>query len=742
MSSRQIQVETRRDWIAVAVGVSTGAALGLSGLSPTGSTPTDWFLLIVSAVAVVWAGATAPWWALAGAAGIAAAIAEPWLPLLVGVAVLAWSLAVGLAQRNQPVERAVLAGAIVLVLSTARELGAFGVSTAVSVAVAVAIAGFGLSRRSRRVRRIGYVVVGCAAAILVVGTLAVAVAGNSARSDLSAGERAARQGLRQLKAADFEAAQASFVRAGDAFDRAADDVGAIWTAPGRLVPVVSQHHRAADRLATEAASASATVATQLSIIDFDALRIVDGRIDVDAVSGLQEPMAELQQALTDLDGAVADAQNPWLVEPVAERLDDLRLEIDEQRELGDKAVVALDHAPAILGADGERVYFVMFTTPAEARGQGGFMGNYAEITLDDGRITLTDFGRHSDLNRAATEPFDLSEAPTDWLEQYGGEGFARGPGRPVATDVWSIYTISPHFPSTAQVADILYPQSGGGDLDGVINLDVFALEQLVGLVGDIEIDGRARPLNGRNTAEYLLVEQYEADSNAERVDQLEVIALAVTNRLLGGDAPEPIELGRAMAPMVRERRLMAWMDDSDEQALLELVSMDGAVLGGRGDRDAVHVAINNDGTGKMDSYLEREVTYEETPDGDELAITIDHTAPVDSLPGYVTAVSSDLERGEGRWLVTVYSTRPVTAAWLDGEPVGVDAGDEAGLRTAGIKLVLPPGGSATFRVRFGPNTSFDQTKLQVHPQPLVEPEYWSVLGEPQQVLTERDVFDR
>ena len=742
MSSRKLRVDGRSERFVLGVGVITGIGLGLRGLSPTGSPVVDWLLLIAAAVFVVWSGASAAWWALAGAAGIAAAIAEPWLPLLVGLGVLGLALAVGLARRSQPVERAIVVGGILLVLSTSRELGAFGVSTAIAVCVAVALAALGLNRRSRKVRRIGYIAVGAAAAVAVLGTLALVLSGTSARPDLTTGERAARQGLNELEAADFERAQSSFARAAASFQRAADEVGAVWTAPARLVPVVSQHHRAVDRLAAEAAAASATVAAQLDVIDFDALRIVDGRIDLEAVEGLLGPMVELQASLAELDEAVESAQDPWLIEPLADRLDELRLDIAEQRDLGDRAVVALEQAPAMLGAEGERVYFVMFTTPAEARGQGGFMGNYAEITMDDGRIALTDFGRHSDLNRAATAPFDLSDAPADWLAQYGGEGFARGPGRPVANDVWSIYTISPHFPSTARVADLLYPQSGGRDLDGVFNLDVYALAQLVGLVGEVRIEGREEPLDGTNTAEFLLIEQYETDDVADRIDQLEVIARTVTDRLLGGDAPEPIEFGRAMAPMVRERRVMGWLEEPSEQALLELVSMDGAVLGGRGNRDAVHVAISNDGTGKMDSYLERSMTYESTPDGDELSITINHTAPVESLPDYVTAVSSDLERGDGRWLVTVYSSRPVTEAWLDGEPVGVDAGQEAGVETAGIKLVLPPDGTATFRVRFGPNTSFDQTKLFVAPQPLVEPEFWTVLDEEPSVIASREVFGR
>ena len=51
----------------------------------------------------------------------------------------------------------------------------------------------------------------------------------------------------------------------------------------------------------------------------------------------------------------------------------------------------------MLGANGKRVYFIAFTTPTEARGSGGFMGNWAEVTFDKGHISVTGFGRTVDL---------------------------------------------------------------------------------------------------------------------------------------------------------------------------------------------------------------------------------------------------------------------------------------------------------------------------------------------------------
>ena len=39
----------------------------------------------------------------------------------------------------------------------------------------------------------------------------------------------------------------------------------------------------------------------------------------------------------------------------------------------DNVVMAVQVAPSMLGADGERRYFIAFTTPAETRGLGGSM---------------------------------------------------------------------------------------------------------------------------------------------------------------------------------------------------------------------------------------------------------------------------------------------------------------------------------------------------------------------------------
>lgn len=680
--------------VVVAIGAVVGLGLVLEGLRPTGSTPVDAALLIVVGATMVWACATAPWWALVVLAATAAALAPPWLPLIIGLGVLALSLAVGAMKRSQPLERAVVAGGAMLVLSMGRDMWQFGVGSLIGVAVVLVVAALGVWRKTgRERRRAAWTAAGVAAAALVA-MAGLAAAGSSARGDLSEGNDTARAGLQLLERGEFAAAEAQFEQAAASFERAGDALNAPWAQPARLVPVAAQHREAGVELSWSAAEASRTIAEQVRQVDLNSLRVVGGRIDLDAVRALSAPMAEMQSALGDLDEAVQEADSDWLIAPVADRLDDLEADLDEQRDLGDKALAALAVAPAMLGDDGERVYFVMFTTPAEVRGQGGFMGNYAELTVDQGRIAMTAFGRHSDLNRAIEHPVVLEQAPEDWLDMYGQFSFRMGNAGEVGRDPWSMITQSPNFPATASVVNELYPHSGGRELDGVFSIDVFVMEALVDLVGPLEIEGAPEPLTGENTAEFLLLDQYLAvedqESNLQRQDMLESVAFEVVNRLLL-DAPDPLDFGRAMAPFPDERRLYGWAPAPAEQQVLVDAGMDGELFADLDGAPGVMVTLNNAGGSKIDSFLDEQLTVA----GDELRLTLTNNAPAGGYPDYVIGNSSGLPDGTAKYRVTAFATEPIGKAALDGVPLATSASTENGAHAAAAFVNVAPGATRT-----------------------------------------------
>ncbi len=490
-----------------------------------------------------------------------------------------------------------------------------------------------------------------------------------------------------------------------------------------MVPVVAQHRRAATELTDAASSTSRTLDAELSTVDVDALRIVDGRIDIDAIVALRAPLDRVIASVERLDRTLADNRSGWLVPAAKDRVDELAESVADQRELAAKAADALDVIPAMLGADGERVYLLMFTTPGEARGQGGFMGNYAELTAIDGEVTLSDFGRHNDLSNGGGRPRVLRSAPDDWFDRYGPFGYTTGPDDSVGNVPWANITISPHFPSTAQVVAELYPQSGGRELDGVFNLDVFALGQLAGLIGPLEVEGAPFPLTGRNMAPFLLIGQYEIDDFDERTDLLEAVALETIELILGDASPDPVELARRLRPMSLQRRAMAWSAHPSEQAVLSAAGFGGELLDDRQDADSLAVTVVNASGSKIDTFLSRRFTLTEQQDGRmELQLEF-HNDPVLTLPDYVVGNLVGLPRGSSRLFVSIHTSMRLVEARDDDGTIGLQPSLESGLPVYSGYLDLAPDGTATWTASL---EASDADALVLQPQPLVQPEIWTV----------------
>ena len=126
-----------------------------------------------------------------------------------------------------------------------------------------------------------------------------------------------------LKTGDFEGARQGFRLAAGLLRGADDDLNAPWAQPARLIPVVAQHRRAAADLARSAESVSNTIAGVLGEIDFDRLRVVNGTIDIAAITALQEPLARLNAAMADLHSTVDSVNSPWLVAPGSHAVGDV-----------------------------------------------------------------------------------------------------------------------------------------------------------------------------------------------------------------------------------------------------------------------------------------------------------------------------------------------------------------------------------------------------------------------------------
>jgi hypothetical protein len=608
---RRVNLRNINLWVA-GIAIAAGVGAALAGPSPTGSTVIDFGLLLVVVAFSVLVIAAAPW-------------SYPWQGT------------------KRPLVAALVVGVVVQMVSRIGNLWFFGLSSIVGVLPILLVSLIAIHRQTGRRRVLLWSALGGLVAAGLLALLGFGVAAAGARPNLTRGADEAKKALRLLKAGDLEQARLGFQTAAGVLASANDDLSAPWAQPARLIPVVAQHRRAASNLAESAESASKTIVDVLGQIDFNQLRVVNGTIDINAITALRGPLVRLDDALRDLRSTVDSVGSPWLANPVRTRLATFGKELDIEQAESDRARSAVEQAPAMLGGKGKRVYFIAFTTPAEARGLGGFMGNWAEVTIDAGHISVTGFGRTADL-------------------AVNGD-----------TEHWVRITSSPHFPEVAKSIADGYPAFSGHAVDGVFAMDVYTVAALMQLTGPIDLTSIGQTVSATNAAKFLLSDQYAlVQDRAERIDLLEEVARTTIDRLLSTPLPAPPELIKLLSPYAAQNRLVGWSTKASEESLFERMNMSGELptLDGR---DGLAVVVNNVGNNKVDYYLTGEVVYTVNTNPKSgtmsaaLDITLHNDAPVDvTEPGIVFANSEGAPPGTNVMELSVYTVLPVTEITIDG----------------------------------------------------------------------------
>ena len=625
---------------------------------------------------------------------------------------------------HAPIVNAALAGVALNLAARSQLGGVLGASSAVAIAIAGLILIAGLAKRGTVARRV--VVFGSLGLIIaaVAASVAFGAVSMTVADELSDGEQSVREGLQHLGDADIDAALVAFRQANHQFSKAEERLSSPLAGVAAAVPVVAQHRDVSLTVSSEASDVTALLTNLLDGLGPEALTVTDAQIDLDSLDAFTDALEQIQVSLDGLDAEVTRVSSPWLLSPVTVRLDDLSSEISEQRVRAANAIDVMTKLPDMLGAHGERVYLVMFTTPAEARGLGGFTGNWAEITADDGRIAMTDFGRSDELDSAAPAGARTITGPADWLQRYGSYGFNDEPGGTVGATPFKNITMSPLMSSTGSVIAELYPQSGGRKVDGVFAADVYVLAELLRLTGPVDVAGADASINAKNAAEFLLNTQYLLPDKDERVELIEETSRSVVDQSLGGAQLEPNKLLRRLGPLAEQGRLAGWAVRPDEQSLLEQVGLAGTLLP-RSSDDAVTVAFNNAAGNKIDYFLKTSGRYEATIDSagtvdGVFEVRLENTAPTELQPRYVIGNAIDQPPGTNQTYVSIFTALPASDLTVDGVAVPAESGFEAGYYVTSAFVLIPPGQTRTVSVRIsGPFDPVDGYTLLVRSPPTV-----------------------
>ena len=535
------------------------------------------------------------------------------------------------------------------------------------------------------------------AGVLVVFALAVggwlAVTGVQARDHLQAAATDITAAQKSLLASDTAAAQQAIERAATetAAARAATSdpvwqvVGAIPLL-GNTVKTVSLTARAADQVTTQALPPLVTAVRELQP---DKIKAGSGALNLGRVTESAAQLGLSSEALTAAQATLQSAPTTLVLGPVTEAHNTLAVKSAVVQRAVDTGVRVLRVLPALLGADRPRTYFAAFQSPAEIRGTGGFLGTYAIMTVSNGKVSVDRVGTNSELVNFPAPVVDLGP---DYAQLYG-----KSPAS------WVSMNLSPNFPYAAEQWATAWQLQTGQPIDGVIGLDVTALQYLVEATGPVTTpDGRS--LTAVEIVPYFTRDIYAdfGEENSQRKQVQATVASELLIRALSFDG-DPGSLVKALTRSVSGRHLQVWSAAPTAQAALLATPRAGAT---EVTIDPyLQLVLNNGAGNKMDTYLQRTVSYRggacnptERNRASTVEVTLANTLPSSGeVPKYVAGRVVDdrfVATRTNRTIVYIHLSHGagVTSATLAGKPVKLFYGNELGHPVAYTVVELPPGG--------------------------------------------------
>ncbi len=260
----------------------------------------------------------------------------------------------------------------------------------------------------------------------------------------------------------------------------------------RGVRVVSQ---VVDDLATDGLEPLVAVQDQLGD-----LLPKDGKVPLEAVASLEEPVAQAEQAMNEADAELAREDSSGYTGRLKAKYRDLQEKVGNAADAMTSARIAVDVLPAMLGGEVEpRHYLLAFQNNAEVRGTGGLPGRGRGIERP-GRRQARDPAATSPARRSAETP---SHGP---VPDGGGAGaLRRRAGHLLPLDA----NMTPDVPRAAELMLARWEQRfPNKPVDGVLMVDAVAISYLLEATGPVRVGDVE--LTGDNVVEELLHKSYPA----------------------------------------------------------------------------------------------------------------------------------------------------------------------------------------------------------------------------------------
>jgi hypothetical protein len=330
--------------------------------------------------------------------------------------------------------------------------------------------------------------------------------------------------------------------------------------------------------------------------DLESFLPQDGRIPVERLSALQEPVSRAHVAFAEGSSRLDEEDSSSYFGTLKSKYRDLARRIRDAADALDTADTALQVMPDMLGQSGERDYVLFFQNNAEVRATGGLPGALARLNATDGRLELKQ-------QLTATE-FTSIDEPV--LPLSDAEEAIYGPQ--LGTFIQDA-NFTPDFPRTAELIKARWETEQPQEIDGVLAVDPVALSYILAAVGPVVVDDIE--LTSENVVDQLLHQTYLRLDAAGQDDFFRRAAAAVFDKVTSGEG-DPQSILRALAKSGSEHRLYVHSFESEEQIVLDGTEVAGNLVKEPTDEPQVGVYFNDTTASKMSYFLRSTTRVEST----------------------------------------------------------------------------------------------------------------------------------
>ncbi len=417
------------------------------------------------------------------------------------------------------------------------------------------------------------------------------------------GVRELEAGVESLKREDFAASARSFARAAELFETASGDLSE-WNGflveLARFIPGASQV--SSGKYAIEAGKHLALAGQEVNT-----LLLMFGPLDQSLREGQVEGLSLLNifKAAEERGGTTLEHLEAAQAALAKVNVDDLPSDkqaafIELKRRLPEAITLLsgfMEHGTVLhelLGGNGPRKYLFLFQNNQEMRATGGFIGSYALLDINQGKVRR--FFVDGIFNPDGQFKEDI--VPPAPLQKVTGG--------------WSLHDSNwwPDFPKSAEKAILFYEKTGGPTVDGVITFTPAVVERLLTVTGPIPMPDYGVTIGADN---FLTAVQSEVEDKYDRTKNrpkqiLSDLVPELLNRLFAErDLAKVRSLLGILEDSLKEKHALLYARDRSIQDLIEKEGWSGRIADVSGDYLAV---INTNINGyKTDGIIDESIEH-------------------------------------------------------------------------------------------------------------------------------------